>query len=305
MLEGKKIFVSIIAYNEPDISQTISNCLENAKYPELVYFGVWNHYTDVPIVIEDFPRVKIVNIQYNTMLGVGIARLNALSLYDAEDFILQIDAHMLFDKDWDETILSRYLEIENSINNPVITSYVGWWSRLEDGSITNYSPENNYRSGKMIITKLLDGNNPIQSTEYVDWQNKRYQEHYGFSAHFVFARPNFFYEISPDPNIMFSGEETTTALRAWTRGYRMFCIPESVAWHRNKGHGILYEKDRWKTLGDQDLAMHYMRKTQISQDRVQKILTGKILGFWGALSEDLLNEYQKNAGINFKEIYGE
>lgn len=33
------------------------------------------------------------------MLGVGIARLNALSLYANEDFILSIDAHSIFNVD--------------------------------------------------------------------------------------------------------------------------------------------------------------------------------------------------------------
>lgn len=305
MQEDKTIFVSVIAYNEPDISQTISSCLENAKYPERVSFGVWNHYSDVAISVNNFPKTKVVNLQYNTMLGVGVARLNALSLYDSEDFILQIDAHMLFDKHWDETLLSRYHEIENNVERPVITSYVGWWSRLKDGTITNYSAENNYRSGKMIITSALDGNNPVQSTEWVDWGERGYQEHYGFSAHFVFSRPAFFYDICPDPKIMFSGEETTTAIRAWTRGYRMFCIPESIAWHRNKGEGVLYEKDRWMSLGDPELASHYSRKTENSQKRVQEILTGKILGYWGAPSKNALDRYEKESGVNFKEIYGE
>jgi glycosyltransferase involved in cell wall biosynthesis len=302
--EDSTIFVSVIAYNEPDINQTISNCLANAANPSRVSFGVWNHYSDEIVFVENFPKTKVVNLQYNTMLGVGVARLNALSLYDGEDYILQIDAHMLFDKDWDVKLINRYLEIRDNFEKPVITCYVGWWSRLEDGTITKYSPENSYKNGRMIITNKLNGNNPIQSTEGVDWTNKSFEEHHGFSAHFVFAEPHFFKSIVPDPEIMFSGEETTTALRAWTRGYRLFCIPESIAWHRNKGEGVLYKNDRWKTLGDKTLAEHYNRKSIISQDRTEKILTGKILGYWGAPSPNALAAYEKAAKVNFKEIYG-
>jgi hypothetical protein len=35
-------------------------------------------------------------VTFDAILGVGPTRLNALTLYDYEDFIFQIDAHMLF-----------------------------------------------------------------------------------------------------------------------------------------------------------------------------------------------------------------
>jgi hypothetical protein len=301
----KKIFIALIAYNEPDINQTIYNCLENAKYPERISFGIWNHFNNEKIIIDKFPNCKIVNVEYNSLLGVGLPRLNVLSLYNNEDYILQIDAHMLFDKDWDTNIIFRFLNIKEFYLNPVITGYIGWWSRLDDGTITNYSPVNSYKSGKMIITKELIGNNPHQILAGVNWNNKLFEEHYGFSAHFVFTEPKFFQEILPDPKIMFAGEETTTALRGWTRGYKFFVIPESVVWHRNKGTGILYKYDRFNYLGNPDLSAHYFKKVAQSEKRVQDILTGNILGYWGAKSLESLEEYENAIGINFKDLYND
>lgn len=303
--EDKTIFISIIAYNEPDISQTISNCLENAEFPERLRFGVWNHYSFEKINVDQFPHCKVVDLKYDTLLGVGVARLNALSLYDQEDYVLQIDAHMLFDKNWDTTLVSRYERILQDYRLPVITGYIGWWSRLEDGTITHYSPENNYQSGKMVVTDNLISNNPYQTVHPVDWSNdKPYEEHFGFSAHFVFSLPSFFKDIMPDPEIMFAGEETTTAMRAWTRGYRLFSIKDSIVWHRNKGDGVLYKNDRWKSAGDPQLYMAYERRTKLSEQRTQDILTGNILGYWGAPSLELLREYEEKIGIRFGECYG-
>lgn len=301
--EDKKIFLAIIAYNEPDINQTISNCLENAEYPERISFGVWNHYNNEKINVESFPNCKIVNLEYGSLLGVGLPRLSVMSLYDEEDYILQIDAHMLFDKNWDTTLLSRYEQIKVHYSDPIITTYTGWWSRLEDGTITHYSPENNYQCLKIKITPELRSNNPHQDGVFVDWTGKSFEEHFGFGAAFVFSEPKFFKEILPDPKIMFAGEETTTALRAWTRGYRLFAIPESIVWHKNKGDGVLYKYDRWKTSGEADLASHFYRKTKISEQRTQDILTGKVLGYWGAPSINALKKYEEACGINFKEIY--
>lgn len=45
-------------------------------------------------------------------------------------------------------------------------------------------------------------------------KNNNFNEHYWFSAHFVFTQGSFIYEIAPDPFITFYGEEHTTALRA-------------------------------------------------------------------------------------------
>lgn len=301
--KDKKIFLAIIAYNEPDINQTISNCLENAEHPERISFGVWNHYNNEKIIVESFPNCRTVNLEYGSLLGVGLPRLSVMSLYDEEDYILQIDAHMLFDKNWDTKILSRYKEIKAHYPDPVITTYTGWWSRLEDGTITNYSPENDYKCIKIKIFPELRGNNPHQDADAVDWTDKSFEQHFGFGAAFVFAEPKFFKEILPDPKIMFAGEETTIALRAWTRGYRLFAIPESIVWHKNKGDGVLYKYDRWKTAGEEDLASHFYRKTKISEERVQNILTGNITGYWGAPSTAALAAYEKASGVSFKEIY--
>jgi hypothetical protein len=45
------------------------------------------------------------------MLGVSFARLGAFLLYDKEDFVFQIDAHMLFKEHWDTILIERFLQI--------------------------------------------------------------------------------------------------------------------------------------------------------------------------------------------------
>jgi hypothetical protein len=62
------------------------------------------------------------------LLGVGFARLAAFLLYDQEDFVLQIDAHMLFKKHWDTILIERYLQIAaytQSMKN-IITTSLHW-----------------------------------------------------------------------------------------------------------------------------------------------------------------------------------
>jgi hypothetical protein len=48
-----------------------------------------------------------------------------LTLYDQEDFIFQIDAHMIFDKNWDIKILHNYFKIqkEQQIDKLIISGF--------------------------------------------------------------------------------------------------------------------------------------------------------------------------------------
>lgn len=279
-----------------------------AKYPERLVFGIWCHTNDgtVPDLME-FDNVKIITAQYPTLLGVGAARMGAAFLYNNEDYYLQLDAHMLFQRNWDEVLINSYENIQQKENcqKPLITTYVPWWANDEDDNIMHYSPDSDWKSYPMRYVE--DGYTkapvPIQETYNVDWSIKEYEEHYGLSAHFIFTVGEFVYEILPDIQIMFYGEEMTTALRAWTRGYRIFCIPDPIVWHYNKGVGKLYEYDRWVTVGDQFLFQDFLDKQEYSHQKTRDILTGKITGYWGAPDAKDIKLYEQASGFSFEEFY--
>lgn len=300
----KTIFIGIAAYNEPDIINTISNCFENAKYPDRINIGVLNIRNGMSQIDIDFKNVKVINAEYKSMLGVGISRMNTLSLYDGEDYYLQIDAHMLFDKNWDEIIINSFENIKLKYDKPIISTYTPWWSRNEDETINFYSPENTAVCSPMTYDyEILNEGFPKQKTYPVDWNSSEYYEHYGISAHFLFSSSDFIYDILPDPFLMFSGEEPTTAIRAWTRGYRMFVIKNPIAWHKNKFHGVNHKFDRLTYNGDDELFNHYQRKDKKALKRTKDILTGQLFGYWGSPNLELLQDYEKHAKIDFNEFY--
>jgi hypothetical protein len=106
----------------------------------------------------------------------------------------------------------------------------------------------------------------------------------------------------PDPLIMFGGEEPTTALRAWSHGYRLFAIEDTVLWHLNK-NDIEFKDDSTFNPGVPHLTSHASLRTEWSLERVKKILCGDITGYWGATSIDKLHEYEKKNNFNFVEFY--
>lgn len=134
------IFVAVAALNEEFIKLTVDTALDKAAFPNRISFGIWeqttnNSFTNLPF--DKYKKIKHIKASYGAMLGVGIARLNALSLYANEDFILSIDAHSIFNVDWDINLINNYYKISNYLghDNVVISVQGPWWRFNDDGSI--------------------------------------------------------------------------------------------------------------------------------------------------------------------------
>lgn len=306
MIENQKtIFVAIGAYNEPFLEQTILNCIEMASYPDRLRFGVWSHNSDG--VVPNFshiPNVKLITAQFPTLLGVGAARTGALFLYNNEDYYLQIDAHMLFQRNWDEIVINHYKNIQQKHPKPILTTYVPWWATEEDGEIILYSPDSDAPAMPMRFVDDGESQIPMQETFWIDWDEHQYYEHHGLSAHFIFTSSSFVYDVLPDIELMFYGEEPTTAMRAWTRGYRIFTVKDPIVWHYNKGYGNLYKFDRHVTVVDSKLhAELFEVKQKRAHIKTREILLGNLTGYWGAPSKEILTEYHHASGFNFIDFY--
>jgi hypothetical protein len=309
MNEDKTIFIAIAAFNETDVISTIENCLENAAYPERLHFGLALHYSEMDRPVIHFKNTKTVDIAFGALWGVCPARALALNLYDEEDFYLQLDGHMKFDKNWDSYLIDVFYQAQKAgYQKPVFTGYVPWWVDNEDGEIEHYTPINDTCCGIMHYSEDINRTIPQQATRHIDWHGLglEFVEHFGFSAHFVFADSQFIYDVPPDPAYMFYGEEPTTALRAWTRGYSLLVQRKATVWHKNKmpDSGKLHNRDRMLYDGyNQELRDHHLRKAKIGEIKAQMVMTGSLLGMWGAPSFKLYLDYVKACGFNFNEFY--
>lgn len=306
--DEKTIFIAIAAYNENFLIQTIDSAFDMAENPDLLRIGVFSLNSDNVLPKYDHPNVRMLTAQFPSLLGVCPSRIAALFLYKDEDYYLQVDGHMLFEQNWDTKVKEKYELIKKDFDKPIITTYVPWWCNRPDGSIFGYKPISDIPAMPIEFSKsIFDYDVPMQDGYNVDWTNKEYHEHYGFSAHFVFTEPHFIKEIVPDIDMMFFGEEHTTALRAWTRGYRMFAIKNPIVWHYNKlnhfGKDVLYKNDRHMTMGDHNASQIFHVKNAEAIKKVRKILTGEILGYWGSPTKELLDEYQKKSNFDFTNFF--
>jgi hypothetical protein len=322
---NKTIYVSIAACNEKDLYQTVLSAIHNAAHPDRLYFGIVSH--SFTKELQDLSaingNINCMYVSYPGPTGVGLPRLIASMLNNRlQDFYFQIDAHMIFENNWDVDLIEAYDKIKIKFEKPIITTYGPWWYEDDGGCIKlsthpdmlvdpyDFKGVVGVTTGGLRVgdfkSNLFRRHIPIDGS-HTDWAtlDSDYNEHHLIAGGFFFTEMSFVSEVLPDPYILFGGEEPTTALRAWTRGYRFFNIKKPICWHKNK-LGDNPDKDDWRTPSnspDKRVFSLFVENDVHSLKRVKDVFLGNIIGYWGAPNVELLKEYESVLGVSFAEYY--
>lgn len=323
-----KIFISIGSYDEKYLYQTVGSAVSNAKNPDNIVVGIHNIY---PNDVEyDFgiykDHVRFLNTPYPNPMGTGYGRLSASLLCPKDcDYIFQVDAHMLFEKNWDEDILFRYKEIKKIHDKVIITKYLMYWNEIEedikifeDGSYITCDPYNMPKTTKSThipaslkydsIEGCIGYKFPSMIGYQDSWsQEDTYKEQVGVSGHFMFTESSSIKELLYDPLIPWAADEVVFSLRAHTRGYKVVTVREVIAWHMDKqfradpasGIDFMEYSDAYK----KKLADEYDQFLYHGLRRIKDLVLGDEVGFWGAPNQESLKKYQEFSGFDFIKFY--
>ena len=233
--QGEKILVLIASYRDPRLLYTIRSALSNAARPDNLTFAIcWQR--DEQESLEEFechPQVRILSYHYSDSKGLGWARHKLESLYDGEDFILQLDSHHIFGNSWDTMLLEDYENAKSMSSNPLITTYltgVDFEEMEKDPTIKLHDTPCIMTCGEFLDNGLLPHRVEwLPNHKLLDKPVRRRT----LSAHFLFGPAKFLKDVPNDPSIYFGGEseETTLSVRAWTRGYDFFAPHRCYLWH--------------------------------------------------------------------------
>jgi Glycosyltransferase (GlcNAc) len=117
------------------------------------------------------------------------------------------------------------------------------------------------------------------------------------SGHFFFAPGRFVSDVPWDPDLYFTGDEITLAVRAFTHGYDLFVPSRLVLWHAySKGKS---RPKHWDDHGE-DGAAPWQSSEVTSRDKITRLLSEPWVGTFGLGSERTLAEYEDYAGISFR-----
>lgn len=260
------IFVTIAACQEYFIEHTIKSAISLSSNPDRIFFGVFNNILDKDKSLADKDIFNNSNILYAELLtqspmGVGFGRMNASLLSTQQhDYVLQIDAHTVFTKDWDLELIKNFVDISNEIGSKdiVLTAiprgnlyydindreslfsddsvFVGYQIGPIDMYNNNYHEFSNlpkpYVNTKPQIK--FDGWQGNQFTESMvgfpvtygteTFEEDRYAEINCIHASLVFFKYEVIRKVMHDPEDPFHGDQVNYALRLLSRGYRIFAI---------------------------------------------------------------------------------
>ena len=234
-MQADKIFVQIASYRDPELLPTIKDCIEKAKYPERLTFGIcWQHSEDDEWdslnEYKDDPSFTIMDVKWNESKGLCWARHHIQKMYKGEDYTMQIDSHHRFIQDWDEEMINM-LKLTGS-KKPLLTAYAGMYDPKEN-KLLNYEPY------KMVPDKFTPGGTILFYPHSIEnWEQLEKPIPARFvSGHFFFTIGKHCEEYHYDPNIYFAGDEISLSIRSYTLGYDLFHPHRLLIWHEYTREG--------------------------------------------------------------------
>jgi hypothetical protein len=295
-----KIFVQIASYRDPELENTIKSMIENAKKPNNLRIGICRQYhpEDGFDTLNDYrkdKRFRILDVLYTESNGVCWARNQVQQLYDGEEYTLQIDSHMRFEKNWDDEFIKMIKQLQKKgFKKPLLTGYVSSFNPEND-------PEERVKEPwRMVFDRFIPEGAVFFLPETIPgWEKlKEPVTSRFYSAHFAFTVGQFSTEVQHDPEFYFHGEEISIAARAYTHGYDLFHPHKTLIWHEytRKGRTKQWDDDaHWVSKND---FSHKKNRQLFSMDDE---ISDVDFGVYGFGTERTLKEYEIYSGLRFSK----
>ena len=293
------IFVQIASFRDPQLSLTIESMLENAKFPKNLVIGICNQYNkEDDFNIDEYrkdKRFKIIDVLDVDSKGVCWARNQVQQLYKKEEYTLQIDSHMRFEKDWDETLINMFKQLQDKgFEKPLLTGYV-----------SSFDPDNDPKGRvnepwRMSFDRFIPEGAVFFLPETIpNWQSLTEPVPSRFySAHFCFTLGKFAEEVQHDPEFYFHGEEISIAVRAFTHGYDLFHPHKVVIWHEYTRKGRTKQWDDDKDWVNKNNLSHQKNRQLFGMDGEEVTMDFSKYGFG---TERTLRDYEIYSGLLFSK----
>lgn len=301
------IFVSVASYCDELLFFTINDCIKKAKNPENIFFGIvdQNEFSQKERVDKlDFSnRIRYVYINKIDSLGVCWARNIAFSLWNNEEYLLQIDSHMCFEKNWDKTLKTQYLSLKEKSKKVIISTYPFGFYFDEENKVHTKTPS----IGTVLVLRphpdsILTEKNSILKfkAEYKNSNEPILGCH--IAAGFLFTSSNFIEEIPYDPYLYFHGEEQSLSIRAFTKGWDIYHPTWIVLYHLYKSKEKTYNSHHWNKEVNEKRVFSWIYLHDRARIRLNKLLYegGMKNSIYGLGIERTLEDFYLLSGIDYK-----
>jgi hypothetical protein len=300
-----RIFVSIASYRDDQLIKTLQSALKNAKYPNDLDFSVLtqDHPKKHPD-LEFVPNIKHLTMNYKDARGAGFARKVLMEEYDGQELFFQTDSHMRFAPNWDVRMITMLNEAQGlaKTKKVILSQFPAPYKIFTNGK-EHYPEGDPFYWSDPSWTSVVRTNTDVWAgnREFMSDKTKPCPS-WTVLAGYIFAPGNLALEVPYDERISFMGEELCFAIRAYTRGWKIYAPNEMLLWHFYSRKGRPKVWSQRDNLGRKQM---WPELEKISAQVQKDVLTGKEQGLYGIGNEKLYREYQKMIGINFKKFYTE
>lgn len=237
-----RIFVSIPSYRDPELADTIKDIWKKARVSDRISIGVCQQISlkdkdlDVRRIWPNHPRLFVDTIPHTEAKGPCLARQRIEQFLltprkDDFEFVLCVDAHMVFCNDWDARILADWYACDDI--NAILTTYpkaYGKNRKWSDTQVGNFLTTHSWNKNRLPLFALRSyARNPSKPVPSVGWV-----------AGFSFSPSHTVHNVPYLDNVpyLFIGEEIAMGVRYWTSGYNMysptFCCAQTTYKHTGK-----------------------------------------------------------------------
>jgi hypothetical protein len=214
-----------------------------------------------------------------------------------EAYFLQIDAHTRFDDGWDDVLIGWMSRLPGSGWRNIISSYPCAFEF--DGSAEVRRP----MPGHALVLRprpeaRLEHSHPITSFHAVPTRSAKPIAGCHIGAGCLFAPVRLLSEVPIDPWLYFHGEEQNLAVRAWTRGWNIWHVPDVPLYHwYHTGQG---RPVHWDSADDESRRTRWWEFQQQAERRMSELLyTRADLGVYGLGQSRSLDEFAHFSGLDY------
>jgi hypothetical protein len=297
MARRPRIFVNIASYRDTECQWTVRDLFLKARHPERIFVGIcWQFVPGEDgdcFLFQTRPdQCRVIEVDSRQSYGTCWARSKVQSLWQGEEFTLQIDSHMRFVQDWDEVLLEMIKQCPSK--HPVLSSYP-----------PSYEPPD--QLGEMTVAEILPnefdshGVLKLRATAVHQVDNPPPPKPNPFIAGgLLFGPASMIKDVPYDPFLYFHGEEITMAVRLYTSGYDVHSPNRTIAFHdytNRRGRHRHWDDNEWTHLNDMSFKrIRHLLGQDISED--PEVI--RELETYGLGRKRTIAEYEAFARLDFK-----
>ena len=245
-------------------------------------------------------NVKIIRIPHYEAKGPTYARWLCATLFDGEEYFLQVDSHTKFVKGWDTKCINMIKDLKQTgVEKPVISHYPREYKDYEK------MKDKDKTVVPRICRSFFNNRDMISyfGPEIMDSKNEYYRVPF-ITGGMFFAESKFLKEVPYDPNLpyLFVGEEILHSARFFTNGWDVYNPKENVVFHKYTRKGEIKVWDDNKNFKDNEALDKVKYLIKIVDDDSKLTPAMKInIEKYGLGTQRTLKEFYDFAGIDVAE----